>query len=79
MRKLETQIVFQIGKNGVTEGTLNSLDTAFKHHKRIRISVLKSATRNREELKALADKIQSSLKTKTVYKLIGYTIILMKR
>ncbi len=79
MRKLETQIVFQIGKNGVTDGTITSLETAFKHHKRIRISVLKSATRNREELKQIADKIQSSLKIKTVYKLIGYTIILRKR
>jgi len=31
---------FQIGKNGITQGTLDSLSLVFKNHKHVRISVL---------------------------------------
>jgi RNA-binding protein len=69
---------FQIGKNGLTEGTINSLKLSLKNHKQVRISVLKSATRNRTELISLAQKIKSQI-PKSDYKIIGFTIILIKR
>ena len=69
---------FQIGKNGLTKGVLESLDLALKHHKQVRVAVLKSATRDRKQLQDLANQIQSKLKTKTTTRIIGYTIIVVK-
>ena len=73
-----TQAQFQIGKNGITSGSGEAIDNAFKNHDLVRISVLPSATRNRDELKALADKLQKALKTPTRIKIIGFTIVLKK-
>ncbi|MAE49715.1 hypothetical protein CMI48_02690 [Candidatus Pacearchaeota archaeon] len=73
-----TQAQFQIGKNGITAGTPESIDNAFKNHDLIRISILQSATRNRNELKTLADKLQKALKTPTRIKIIGFTLVLKK-
>ncbi|MAG26202.1 ribosome assembly RNA-binding protein YhbY [Candidatus Pacearchaeota archaeon] len=77
MRSFEAK--FQIGKNGLTPEVINSLDLAIKTHRLLRISVLKSACRDRSELKQMADKIQSSLSIKTEYKIIGFTIIVKKQ
>ena len=69
---------FQIGKNGVTEGVIGSLTSALKYHKQVRISVLKAATRDREQLKEIAEELVKKLPTKLNYRIIGYTIILIK-
>jgi RNA-binding protein YhbY len=74
---LETKL--QIGKNGITEGTLESLENALKTHKRVRISVFKSSGRDRESIKFMASELQSKLKTKVDFKIIGFTIILFRR
>ena len=68
---------FQIGKNGLTEGVLQSLSQDLKYHKQVRISVLKSACRDREELRKIADKLKEKLPVKNC-RIIGYTIILIK-
>jgi RNA-binding protein YhbY len=68
---------FQIGKNGLTEGVLESLQMALKHHKQVRISVLKSACRDRKELTKMAEELASKLPVKN-HRIIGYTIILIK-
>lgn len=68
---------FQIGKNGLTDGVLQSLAQDLKHHKQVRISVLKSACRNREELNKMAIQLREKLPVKN-HRIIGYTIILIK-
>ena len=40
---------FQIGKNGITPGTIESLLLSFKNHKRVKIVLLKASGRNRNE------------------------------
>lgn len=70
---------FQIGKNGLTDGVITSLSLALKNHKQVRISILKSATHNREELKKMALEIVEKLPVHCEYKTIGYTIILFKK
>lgn len=70
---------FQIGKNGLTEGVIQAINAALKSHRRIRISVLKSFCRDRSELKTLADSISSQTQKETKYRIIGYTIILIKQ
>ena len=76
MKKFETK--FQIGKSGITEGTIESLKLAFKTHKQVRISLLKSTGHTKEKTKEIAEQIKSKLPFKTDYKIIGFTIILRK-
>ena len=71
-------VTFQIGKQGLTENTILSLNNAFKHHSQVRISVLKSATRDKEEIIKLAQQISEKTEYKCAYKILGFTIILMR-
>jgi len=71
------QAQFQIGKNGLTDGSIESLKMALKHRKQVRVSVLKSACRDREELGKIAKELIEKLPVKN-HRIIGYTIILIK-
>ncbi len=73
---------FQIGKFGVTSGVIESLELALKNHKQIRISVLKASGRDRNNIEQMAKDIIAGLdvkKEKCDYKIIGFTIILIKK
>ncbi len=76
------EMKFQIGKNGLTPGVLQSLLVAFKTHKQIRIYTLKASGRNRENIenmaKDLINQLSSSSSFTFDYKIIGFTIILRK-
>ena len=50
-------IQFQIGKNGLNPGVLESLALALKNHPQVRISVLKSSGRDRNGMKEIAESI----------------------
>ena len=73
---------FQIGKNGLTEGTIEALSLVFKTHKQVRISVLKSSGRDKSNIEDMAKKLSIELglltKTKYTVRIIGFTIILSK-
>ena len=73
---------FQIGKAGVTQGSIDSLVLAFKKHKQVRVSLLKSSGRNRENMPKFAEEIKVGLEkdTKSSYKvrIIGFTVIVIK-
>ena len=69
---------FQIGHQGLTPGIINALNTHLKNHYQIRISVLKSANRDKEKVKKMAESIISKVNYKCDYKLIGFTIILIR-
>jgi RNA-binding protein YhbY len=73
-------IKFQIGKNGLTENSLQAIENLMKHYRQIRISVLKSAeARNKQEMVVIAEKICSHLGfTRDAYRIIGFTIILTR-
>jgi len=72
------QTTIQIGKNGLTEGIIGNLKTIFTTHKVVKISVLKSAGREREKVKQMAEEIVSNLGKNYTYKMIGFVIIVMK-
>ena len=69
---------FQIGKNGITQGVIDSIALVLKNHRQVRISVLKSSGRDRERIEKIAQEIQLKLETKCDYRIIGFTIILTK-
>lgn len=68
----------QIGKNGLTEGFIESLKNSFKTYETARISILKSATRSREQSEKLGEDICRQLGRNYTYKIIGFTILIRK-
>ena len=75
---LKKVAVAQIGKNGVTENFIETLKTYFKNHNSVRVSVLKSGTRDREELKKMTEEIPKKLGENFTSRAIGFTIIVRK-
>jgi RNA-binding protein YhbY len=73
------EMKFQIGKNGITAGTIEGLNNALKTHKNIRISVFKSAGRDRESIQEMAKSLQEKLLYPSVFKIIGFTIVLRRK
>jgi RNA-binding protein YhbY len=69
---------FQIGKNGITPGVLTSLSQDLKIHRQVRVTVLKSAGRNKERVKELASELKEKLPMKCSSRIIGFIIILAK-
>lgn len=67
---------FQIGKFGITPGSIESLGSALKTHRQVRVSVLKSFGRNKSNMETIAKEITSKLKQKCNYRIIGFTIII---
>ena len=69
---------FQIGKEGLNKGALESLQNYFKTHKIVRVSVSKNLERNKKKIKEMADQIVSSLEGNYNYRIIGFTIVMKK-
>ena len=71
-----------VGKKGITPEFLETLRTTFKKKEIVKISLLKSFSRDREEIKQAAVKIAESIKDdrfKYIHRIIGFTIIMLKR
>lgn len=71
-------VQMQLGKKGLTLEFIENIKINFKNVENIRISVLKSACRDRDELKEIKDKILSDLGNNYTGKTLGFTIILKK-
>lgn len=73
---------FQIGKNGITEGIVDSLILAFKNHKIVRISLLQASGRERESTEDMANEIVDRLTRKSeysyTYSIIGFKVLLRR-
>ena len=69
---------FQIGKQGLTEEVVKTLDNLFKSHDQIRISALKASGRDRNSIQSLADEIIEKINYKCAARVIGFKIILSK-
>ncbi|MDP2673115.1 MAG: YhbY family RNA-binding protein [Nanoarchaeota archaeon] len=68
----------QLGKQGITENFINSLKNQFKNSQVMKISVLKSATRDRGEIIKIKDELLEKLGKNFTARIIGFTIILRK-
>ena len=75
-------VVFQLGKNGLNEKFLEMLAFSFNTREMVKISVLKSCCRNKEELEKMKEKIknylQQKLKKEIVIRVVGFTIAIRK-
>jgi RNA-binding protein YhbY len=68
----------QLGKKGLTEDFICNLKHHFDTCKNIKISVLKSCCRDRDELKKISEEILEKMGNTYTSKIIGYTIIVKK-
>lgn len=71
-------IRLQIGKNGLTDNFISQAKAIFEHEKAIKISLLKSATRNKEEAMKIGNELVGKLGSGAKYKLIGYTLVVKR-
>ena len=69
----------QIGKNGLTDNFILSIENAFKTRKAIKIRVLKSAGHDKEKIKEFAERIVFKLGEKYSYRIVGFSIFLKKK
>ena len=68
----------QLGKNGITEGFINSLQNDFKKHVSIRISVLKGAGRERGKVKKYSEEILDKLGKNYTSRVVGFSIFIKR-
>lgn len=69
---------FQIGKNGVTEGTIKLLETAFKGGNQVKMAMMRGAGHTKEDTRAAGEKLIEMLGKNYTYKTLGFTIFLQK-
>ena len=67
-----------IGKNGLTDGVIVLIKSAFKGRESVKVSVLKAGGHTKENVKEIADRIVASLGLNYTYKTIGFVINLHK-
>lgn len=76
---MKSKIVqLQIGKNGLTQEFIEQVRNIMESKRAVKISFLKSSTRNREEAKTQAEEITKALGENYRYDMIGWTIIVKK-
>ncbi len=75
---MPTLATIQLGKNKVTENFILTLKNHFKKHDNVKISVLKSCCRNKNEIKEMSEEILSNLGKNYTAKTIGFTIAVKK-
>ena len=71
-------IKLQIGKNGLTSEVVEQIKKVFEKEALVKISILKSACRDREQAKEMANSLVEQLGKKYNYRLIGYTLVVRK-
>tara|TARA_Y100000310_G_scaffold271353_1_gene285794 strand:- start:3052 stop:3297 length:246 start_codon:yes stop_codon:yes gene_type:complete len=68
----------QLGKNKLSKTFITQIKLIFKNEEVLKISILKSACRDKKEAEKIADKIIKELGKNYNYKLIGYVITIRK-
>ena len=73
-----TQSQIQLGKNKVTDKFIETLRGHFKNHDSVKVSILKSATRDKTEMKKITEEILEGLGKNYTAKRLGFTLFLKK-
>lgn len=73
-------VTMHLGKKGLTEQFIEGLRKTFKNRKTVKVSLLRSYSRDREETKRTAEKLCDELKNIGDFKckILGFTITLRK-
>jgi len=68
----------QLGKNGITQNFIVTLKSYFEKNRIVKVSVLKSARENKEQVKEFAEILKQKLGEHFTAKVIGFTIIIQR-
>jgi len=68
----------QIGKNGLSAEFIDQVKSIFKKETLVKISILKSACRDKGDAKKIGDDLVNELGKKYDYKLVGYVLTVIK-
>ena len=68
----------QIGKNGLTPAFIEQVKFIFKNETLIKVTILKSACRDKKDAEKMADELVEALGKKYDYKLVGYVLTVIK-
>jgi RNA-binding protein YhbY len=68
----------QIGKNGLTQGVIDQIKKLFVDEEIMKISILKSACRDKAEAQEIANKIVETLGKNYTARLVGYVVTINK-
>ena len=68
----------QMGKNGLTPAFIDQVKSLFEGETLIKITILKSACRDKKEAEKIADELVAALGKKYDYKLVGYVLTVVK-
>lgn len=74
-------VKYQMGKAGLTDNFIQTVKSGFVNHKIAKIALLKTSTRDKEEMKKMAEEICKKLedeKSRYVSKIIGFTLVISK-
>lgn len=69
---------FQMGKYGLTPEFIEQIKGVFKNERMVKISILRSACRNKVEADEIAKKLVAELGGNYKYRLIGYVLTVMR-
>jgi len=68
----------QLGKNGVTDNFIESLKHQFNDCKNVKVSVLASARKNKNDVKKYSEEILEKLGKNYTARVIGFTIVIKR-
>ncbi len=68
----------QMGKNGMTEAFIDQVKSLFEGETLIKITILKSACRDKKEAEKMGDDLVEALGKKYDYKLVGYVLTVIR-
>jgi len=68
----------QMGKAGLSEAFVEQVQSVFENETMIKISILKSACRDKKDAKKIGEDLVGRLGTKYGFKLIGYVLTVIK-
>ncbi len=74
----EEILQLQIGKNGLTEGFIGQVKRIFEKERLIKISILKSACRDKKQAEEMCLKLSEALGKNFTYRLVGYVVTVHK-
>lgn len=75
---MQTISQVQLGKQGITNNFISTLESHFKNHENVKVCVLKSAGHDREKMKKYSDEILDELGKNYTSRIVGFTIFLKK-
>lgn len=71
-------VQLQIGKNGLTEGFIEQVKRISATEERMKITILKSACRDKTEAEKMCEDLVDKLGKNYTYKLVGYVCTLFR-